>query len=91
MSKLMGEIEEAMRSLSNCAPMVMENAQRRTCWIAEVDIGIMLKVFAVPKTDPGGLSVSDQETEVRRICAQFIAAKLLELVELAEVPKDKIK
>ncbi len=63
MHSLMFEIEGAMLYLSNCASTVVENVKKRTCWIGEVDIGLMVKVFAVPKSQPG-VSVSDQENKL---------------------------
>ena len=81
MYRLMVEIEGAMLYLSNCASAVVENVQKRTCWIGEVDVGLMVKVFAAPQVHQG-VNRLLQENEVRQRCAQFIAAKLLELVEL---------
>ena len=62
MHKLMVEIEGAMLYLSNCASTVVENVRKRTCWIGEVDIGLMAKtppavagraLLAVPGPVPG--------------------------------------
>ena len=89
MHSLMLEIEGAMLYLSNCASTVVEDMEKRTCWIGEVDVGLMVKVFAAPQVHQG-VNRPLQENEVRQRCAQFIAAKLLELVELAEVTQDKI-
>ena len=92
MTKLMVEIEEAMRYLSDCASTVVEDAMKRTLWIAEVDICLMQQVFTVPKTEPG-LSVSDQEIELRKACAKLIADKLVGLVKLGggtEVRLDEV-
>ena len=43
------DIEAAMLALSKFASTVVEDEEPRTRWIAEVEINLMTKVFAVPK------------------------------------------
>ena len=87
MRRLMDEIEGAMLYLSKCASMVMEqgDVKTRTKWVGDVDIGLMTKVFAVPKKEEG-LEVSEQEEKLKETCAGFIAVKLKELLGLGKPP-----
>ena len=84
MSKLMEDIEDALCFLSKRASTVVggKNLKQKTKWIGEVDIGIITKICAVPKSvEVGGrqLRVSEQEVNLELECAEFIATKLLQL------------
>ena len=50
----------------------------RTKWIAEVDVGIMNRIYEVPKQKEG-MTVADQQAELAEECAGFFAKKLVAL------------
>lgn len=79
-------VELAMAALSKLASTVVENQdlKSRTKWIAEVEINLMGKIFAVPKKGEGGKTVQQQEDELCDQCAAFIASKLLDLAKLGK-------
>ena len=90
----MMSVELAMVELSKLASTVVEEKERtkfrtRTRWIAEVEIGIMSKIFGVPKRDPEGKTLKEQETELCNQCAFFIASKLLDLLKLGKPGLDR--
>ena len=86
MNDFMLSLELAMADLSKLASTVVEKDQlkSRTKWIAEVEINLMSKIFAVPTKGEGGKTVKDQEKELCEQCAAFIAAKILDLSKLGE-------
>ena len=69
-----------MLALSKFASTVVEELKTRTRWIAEVEISLISKVFAVPKSEDGK-TVQQQENELSEQCAALIATKLLYLAE----------
>ena len=50
-------MEEVMITMSQCASAVAENERQRIKWIGEVDIGLVTKLLAVPKTQEGKKAV----------------------------------
>ena len=74
MVDFMTQLEASLLQLTKIASTVVEDGRSKVKWIAEVEIGVMTKVFAVPKVDPNK-SVHQQETELRQQCAVFIATK----------------
>ena len=84
MYEFMLSLELAMAALSNLASTVVEktNLKSRTKWIAELEINLMSKIFAVPRKGEGGETVQDQQNELCKECASLIATKLLELAKL---------
>lgn len=80
MHDLLVDVEAAMLVLSKLASTVVEEQKSRTKWIAEVDINLIAKVFAVPKTAEGK-TVQQQEAQLREECATLIANKLFDLVD----------
>ena len=94
MYEFMMSVELAMVELSKLASTVVEGKERskfksRTKWIAEVEIGIMSKIFAVPKRVEEGKTLKEQETELCNQCAFFIASKLLDLLKLGKPGLDR--
>ena len=87
MKEVMEDIEGAMLFLSKCASTVVEteDLKTKTKWIGEVDIGLMTKIFAVPKTEEG-LNLSEQKEKLKGTCAEFIVMKLVELLQLGKPP-----
>ena len=81
MINLMEDIEDASCFLSKCASTVVgeTNVKKKTKWVGEVDIGIIAKICATPKS-MDGVRVSEQERKLQCECAEFIASKLLELI-----------
>ena len=81
MSNLMLDIEDAFSQLGRLASTVVEKSEqkKKVKWISEVEINTLVKVFAVPKKDDGGLSVSEQEERLAQECAEIMAAKLITL------------
>ena len=71
----------AVGVLSKTASTVVEELKAKTKWIAEVEINIMAKIFAIPKLMEGK-TVLEQETESSQQCATLIATKLLDLLNL---------
>ena len=80
MPDFMSDLEAAMLALSKFASTVVEDLKARTRWIAEVEISLISKVFAVPKSQDGK-TVLQQEKELTKQCAALIATKLLDLAE----------
>ena len=94
MYEFMMSVELAMVELSKLASRVVEEKERTKCrtrtrWIAEVEIGIMSKIFAVPKRVEEGKTLKEQETELCKQCAVFIASKLLDLLKLGKPGLDR--
>ena len=73
------QVEMAMGFLSKTASTVVEELKAKTKWIAEVEINIMAKIFAVSKFMEGK-TVLEQVTELSQQCATLIAVKFLELL-----------
>ena len=84
MIHFMKQLEATMLHLSKIASTVVEDLKSKVKWIAEVEIGVMSKVFAVPKTE-ANKSVQEQESELTKQCAEFIAIKLLTLLHSPEL------
>ena len=80
MPDFMSHLEAAMLALSKFASTVVEDVKTRTRWIAEVEINLMTKVFAVPKSQDGKTDLQ-QEKELSEQCAELIATKLVDLTE----------
>ena len=81
MINLMEDIEDALCFLSKYASTVVgeTNVKKKTKWVGEVDIGIVAKICATPKS-MDGVRVSEQECKLECECAEFIASKLFELI-----------
>jgi len=73
-----------MAELSNLASTAVEkkHVKSRAKWIAEVEINLMSKVFAVPKKGEGGKTVQGQQKELCEQCAALIATNLMDLAKL---------
>ena len=69
------DLEAAMLALSKFVSTVVEDLKSKTKWIAEVEINLMSKVFAVPKSEYGK-TVQQQQDELCEQCAALIATKL---------------
>ena len=80
MPDFMSHLEAAMLALSKFASTVLEDLKTKTKWIAEVEINLMTKVLAVPKSEYGK-TVKQQEDELSEQCAALIATKLLYAAE----------
>ena len=74
----MVDLEAAMLDLSKFVSTVVEDLKSKTKWIAEVEINLMSKFFAVPKSEDGK-TVQEQQDELCEQCAALIATKLLDL------------
>ena len=72
------EIEAAILDLSKFVSTVVEDLKSKTKLIAEVEINLTSKVFAVPKSEDGK-TVQQQQDELCEQCAALIATKLLDL------------
>ena len=86
MHALLVEIEESMLFLNMCASTVVEGPQApklQTRWIGEGEIGLMSKLFAVPKNKPDK-TTTQLQTEARLECARYVADRLKELVKLGK-------
>ena len=57
-------------------------------WTAEVDIGLMSKIFAAPKRHET-LALGEQEKDLARVCAEMVASKLIELGGFSEPLQSK--
>ena len=85
MADLMMSIELAMAALSEIASTVVDESvgedyeRRRSRWVAEVEIGIVGRIFQVPKTEVGK-TLADQEAELSATCAEFVACKMQDLL-----------
>ena len=68
MVTLMREIEMTFGVLHRSVSTVVGNPdqEKETKWVSEAEIGVMTKVFAVPRKDDKGASVSEQEAALRR-------------------------
>ena len=64
MARFMVDLEAAMKNLNLLASTVVDDRDLRIKWVAEVDIGLMNKVFSVPKSMVGW-SVYEQERAVQ--------------------------
>ena len=73
MIDFMMQLEEAMLELSKIASTVVEDLKSKTKWIAEVEINLVSKIVAVPKTE-ADKTVKVQEAELLTECAKLIAA-----------------
>ena len=49
MANFMLDLEAAMKNLNLLALTLVDDRDLRIKWVAEVDIGLMSKVFSVPK------------------------------------------
>ena len=78
MRSFMVDLESAMLDLSKFVSAVVEDPKHKKKWIAEVEVNLMSKVFAVQKGD-GGKTVQQQQDELCEQCAALIATKLLDL------------
>ena len=84
MYELMLSVELAMSTLSDIASTVVDGSvgtdheRTKSRWIAEVEIGLVSKIFAVPKNEVGQ-TLETQEEELSEQCADFVATKMLEL------------
>lgn len=78
MIDFMMQLEATMLELSKIVSTVVEDRKSKVKWIAEVEINLMTKVFAVPKTE-ANKSVQEQKTELCKQCAESIATKLVTL------------
>ena len=83
MTTLMQQIEKAFLYGSKVVSAVVEasDTKKKTKWVSELEIGIVAKVFAVPKKYEDGLKVSEQEQQLREGCAELMATKLVLLVK----------
>ena len=77
MPDFISDLEAAMLSLSKFASTVVEDLKTRTRLNAEVEINLMAKVFAVPKSEDGK-TVQQQENPLSEQCAALIPTKLLD-------------
>ena len=77
MLDFMVEVEDALQYMTKCASMIMEPTATRekTLWIAEVDIGVIGKIFAAPKSEEG------LKDRLRQECADLLLAAMLKLVK----------
>ena len=77
MLDFMVEVEDALQYMTKCASMIMEPTATRekTLWIAEVDIGIMGKIFAAPKSEEG------LKDRLRQECADLFVTELVALLK----------
>ena len=91
MADLMMSLELAMAALSEINSTVVDKTvgedyeRRRSRWVAEVEIGIVGRIFQVPKTEVGK-TLAAQEAELSASCAEFIASKMLELLNTRKPP-----
>ena len=87
MADLMMSLELAMAALSEINATVVDESvgddyeRKRSTWVAELEIGIVGRIFQVPKTEVGK-TLATQEKELSEQCAEFVAAKMLELLKL---------
>ena len=86
MYHLMMSIELAMSALSDIASTVVDVSVRdhertKSRWVAEVEIGPVSKIFAVPKNE-AGKTLEAQEAELSGHCAEFVATKMKELLKV---------
>lgn len=77
MTDLMDEVEDSFRHLSRAISTVVDEAasKKKTTWIGEVEIGVMSKIFAVPRQEES-LSVKQQETKLKTDLVSFVTAKI---------------
>ena len=86
MPGILMDVEDAMLILSKFASTVVEGVNEQDAlrnkhkWTGSVDICIMSKIFAVPKTQEGK-TVDQQEADLREAIAELVAGKLLALLE----------
>ena len=83
MYDFMLSLELAMAALTKLASTVVEknDLKARTKWIAELEINLMSKIFAIPKKGEEGQTVKEQESELCKQCAALIATKILDLAK----------
>ena len=74
----MMDLEAAMLALSKFVSTVVEDLKSKTKLIAEVEINLVSKIVAVPRTE-ADKTVKVQEAEVSKECAKLIASKLITL------------
>ena len=72
-------LEEAMIAASECIQVVAKDEKSRVKFIAEVDIGLVSKLIAVPRVEQHK-TVSEQEAALVETCGCFLAVKLNELL-----------
>ena len=91
MADLMMSLELAMAALSEINSTVVDESvgedyeRRRSRWVAEVEIGIVGRIFQVPKTEVGK-TLADQEAELSATCAEFVASKMQDLPKMRNPP-----
>ena len=91
MADLMMSLELAMAALSEINSTVVDEVvgddyeRKRSTWVAEVEIGIVGRIFQVPKTEVGK-TLADQEAELSATCAEFVATKMQELLKTRVPP-----
>ena len=64
----MMDLEAAMLALSKFVSTVVEDPKCKTKWAAEVEINLMSKVFAVPKSEDG--KTAQQQQYVCNFCGK---------------------
>ena len=74
MYPFMCDIEVTFRTMSKCVLTVVgqKDARKRAGWLAKVEIGVMVKIFADKK---------DKSGTIRDDCMTFLATKLVEMVD----------
>ena len=87
MRSVMEEIEQAMREMTKLAeaslddPLDQQVMKSRVRWTAAVDIGLVARVFAVPKTTEGK-TVGQQSDDLLDECAKFLAHRVREVMQM---------
>ena len=69
MARFMVDLEAAMKNLNLLASTVVDDRDLRIKWVAEVDIGLMSKVFSVSKL-LAGWNIYQQELELCKQCPE---------------------
>ena len=83
----MEHIEQAMREMTKLAeaswddPLDQQVMKSRVRWTAAVDIGLVARVFAVPKTTEGK-TVGQQSDDLLDECAKFLAQRVREVMQM---------
>ena len=82
MKIFMEDLDEVLCWMTKAAKVLIKEGANalnaRTKWIAEVDVGIMNRIYEVPKQKEG-MTVADQQAELAEECAGFFAKKLVAL------------
>jgi len=95
MYEAMENIEECIVFLRKVASTVVEKMDQKTQerhrtqtkWIGEVDIGLMSRVFQTFRNDPLH-TLREQEADLQKKCADFVALKLRELLDVSKKTVD---